>query len=579
MLPLILGFVAVLLEGAASLAEPWPLKVVLDNALKPRASQGWLNHLVFSLAGPDRYAIVKLAALSVLIIATLGAICAYVEKFLAMKVGQSVMHDLRLRVYAHIQRLSLAYHDEKRTGDLIGCLTSDIDAIQSFVATGLLGALVSALTLIGMAVVMFWLNWKFTMAALSVAPVLFAVVFRYTRRIKKASREVRTKEGEIVSLIQEVLTSTRLVKAFAREEHEQHRLEQQSLQSMNIALQMRSMKVMLPPIVDLIVAAGTCLVLYVGGRMALGGTLTAGSLVMFIWYLGKMYKPMRDLSKMTDAYAKAVSGYDRIKDVLGAEKDVRDLPGACPAPVFRGEIEFDHVTFSYREGDPVLKDVSLKLRPGQVAALVGPTGSGKTTIISLIARHYVPDGGGVGIDGVDVKLFQQRSLRSQISFVLQETLLFRGSVGYNIAYGKPEATPAEILRAAKLANAHEFIERMPQGYDTLVGERGVTLSGGQRQRIAIARAIICDAPILILDEPSTGLDAASEALVFEALDRLMKGRTSIVIAHHLATVHSADVIFVLQGGEIVQRGTHEELLSAGGLYADLYGLQEDPQGR
>ena len=311
--------------------------------------------------------------------------------------------------------------------------------------------------------------------------------------------------------------------------------------------------------------------------MALAGTLSSGSLVLFIWYLGKMYKPMRDLSKMTDAYAKAVSGYDRIKDVLAAGKDVLDLPSAGPAPAFRGEIEFDHVTFSYREDCTVLKDLSLKVQPGQVAALVGPTGSGKTTVVSLIARLYDPERGAVRIDGVDVKLFQQRSLRSQIAFVLQETLLFRGSVSYNIAYGKPDASPADILRAAKLANAHEFIERMPQGYDTIVGERGVTLSGGQRQRIAIARAIICDAPILILDEPSTGLDSASEALVFEALDRLMKGRTSIVIAHRLATVQSADVIFVLKSGQIVQRGTHEELLSAGGLYADLYGLQVDPQ--
>jgi ATP-binding cassette, subfamily B, bacterial len=577
-LPLSLGLAAVLLEGAANLAEPWPLKVVLDNALKAKSPQGWLNHLVVALAGPDRYAIVKLAAISIIVIAALGAICAYTEKFLAMKVGQSVMHDLRLRIYANIQRLSLAYHDETRTGDLIGCLTSDIDAIQSFVATGLLGALVSGFTLVGMAGVMLWLNWKFTLAALSVAPILFVVVYRYTRRIKKASREARTKEGEIISLIQEVLSSTRLVKAYAREDYEQRRLEQQSLQSMDIAMQMRNLKVMLPPIVDLIVAVGTCLVLFVGGRMALSGTLTSGSLVLFIWYLGKMYKPMRDLSKMTDGYAKAISGYDRIKDVLAADNDVRDLPDACPAPVFRGEIEFDHVTFSYRPGCPVLKDLRLKVRPGQIAALVGPTGSGKTTIVSLVARLYDPERGTVRIDGVDVKLFEQRSLRSQIAFVLQETLLFRGSVRYNIAYGKPDATGADILRAAKLANADEFIERMPQGYDTIIGERGVTLSGGQRQRIAIARAIICDAPILILDEAATGLDAASEVLVFEALDRLMRGRTSIVIAHRLATVQSADVIFVLKGGEIVQRGTHDQLLSEGGLYANLYGLQADPRG-
>jgi ATP-binding cassette, subfamily B, bacterial len=321
------------------------------------------------------------------------------------------------------------------------------------------------------------------------------------------------------------------------------------------------------------VAAGTCLVLWFGGRMVLRGTLSAGSLVLFIWYLGRMYKPMRELSKMTDGYSKAAIGYERIREVLETERQVKDLPGARRAPTFRGEVELDNVSFSYGPNYPILKKVSLTIEPGQLAALVGPTGGGKTTIISLIPRFYDPSAGTVRIDGTDVKLFQQRSLRHQISFVLQETLLFHGPVWYNIAYGKPEADRGEVLRAATLANAHEFIERLPQGYDTIIGERGMTLSGGQRQRIAIARAVIRNSPILVLDEPNSGLDAASEKLVFDALDRLMKGKTSIVIAHKLSTIRSADVIFVVDEGKIVERGNHTQLLNKGGLYAELHDMQ------
>jgi len=295
--------------------------------------------------------------------------------------------------------------------------------------------------------------------------------------------------------------------------------------------------------------------------------------VLFVWYLGRMYKPMRELSKMTDAYSKAAVGYERIREVLDTDRAVRDLPGARRAPVFRGRIEFNDVSFGYEPNYPVLKQVSMMVEPGQVAALVGPTGAGKTTIINLIPRFYDPDVGAVKIDGTDVKLFRQDSLRQQISFVLQETLLFHGPVWYNIAYGKPGASRAEITQAAELANAHEFIERMPEGYDTIIGERGVTLSGGQRQRIAIARAVIRQSPILILDEASTGLDAVSEKLVFEALDRLMEDKTSIVIAHRLPTVRSADQIFVVDRGEIVERGNHAELVRKGGLYSELHELQ------
>jgi subfamily B ATP-binding cassette protein MsbA len=314
-------------------------------------------------------------------------------------------------------------------------------------------------------------------------------------------------------------------------------------------------------------------VLWFGARLVLSGSLSPGSLVVFILYLGKMYKPMQELSKMTDAYSKALVGYERIQEVLETDKEVKDLPSATRAPRFKGKIEFDHVEFYYAPENPILKDLSLTIEPGQLAALVGPTGAGKTTIISLIPRFYDPISGAIKIDGTDIKQFKQKSLRQQLSFVLQETVLFQAPIWQNIAYGKPEASRAEILRAAEQANAQEFIEKLPEGYDTILGERGMTLSGGQRQRIAIARAIIRDTPILILDEPTSGLDAASEKLVFEALDRLMEGRTSIVIAHRLSTIRRADVIFVIKDGSIAEKGTHEELLKAGGLYSELDILQ------
>jgi ATP-binding cassette, subfamily B, bacterial len=571
---LLVGLVAVVGEGIADLLQPWPLKIVLDNVLQSRQIHGWLSPFILKLAGHDKLAILSFAAMAVLAIAVMDAICTYTDKYVTTSVGQWVMHDLRRMLYHHIQRLSLAYHDSKQTGDLISRATNDIDAIQTFITSGLLGALVNCLTLFGMVGVMLYLNWRFTLIALSIAPVLFIVVYSYTRRIKKASRAVRKKEGEMVSVMQEVLSSIRVVKAFTREEYEERRLEEESLESVEIAMRARSLKAKLSPLVGLIVAVGTAMVLWFGGRMALSGPgLSAGSLVVFIMYLTKMYKPMQELSKMTDTYSKASIGYERIQEVIDTDGEIKDLPGARPARRFKGNIEFDKVNFAYHPDRPILRDLSFKIEAGQVAALVGPTGAGKSTIISLISRFYDPISGVVKIDGQDIRSFQQKSLRQQMSFVLQETLLFHGTIWYNIAYGKPEATRREILRAAEMANANEFIDQLPEGYNTMVGERGVTLSGGQRQRIAIARAIIRNTPILILDEPSSGLDAASEKLVFEGLDRLMEGRTSIVIAHRLSTIRRANLIFVVQDGTIVESGKHEELLNSGGLYSELYKIQ------
>ena len=568
-----LAFVAVIGESVTDLLEPWPLKVVFDNVLGSKPLPKWLAVVVHSVAGTNKLAILSFVVVMVLAIATVGAVSTYFEKYLTTSVAQWVSHDLRRSLYNHIQKLSLSFHDNKRTGDLISRITSDIDTIQDFISQVLLGLIVNVLTLIGMLGVMFYLNWTFTLIALSVAPLLFVVVYAFTRRIKKASRDVRKNEGEIASIASEVLSSIHVVKAFTREDYEQQRFEKQSLETVESALAARSLKAKLTPAVEVIVAAGTCLVFWYGVRLVLAGTITAGSLLVFLIYLGKMYKPMRDLSKMTDTISKTQVGYERIREIAETDREVRNLPGARPAPRFKGEIEFRHVDFSYADRPLTLKDVNFKLESGQIGALVGPTGAGKTTIASLIARFYEPTGGQVMIDGQDVRRYKIKSLRRQISFVLQESLLFRAPIWQNIAYGRPEASRQQVIEAAKLANADEFIVQLPEGYDTLVGERGVTLSGGQRQRIAIARAIVRNSPILILDEPTSGLDAASEELVFDALQRLMKGKTSIVIAHRLATVQTADVIFVIDGGTIVQQGSHEELIKLDGLYAHLYQTQ------
>jgi subfamily B ATP-binding cassette protein MsbA len=568
-----LALVAVIFETAGDLLDPWPLVIIINSLVQSKPLKPWLAHIVNTVAGQDKFAILNFALVAVAAIAIVGAVGSYAEKYLTSSVGQWVMHDLRRTLYQHIHHLSLAEHDEKRTGDLVTRVTSDIEAVQDFITSALLGMLVNVLTIVGMVAWMLYLNWRFALIALSIVPALFFVVFIFTKRIKKASRAVRQKEGELANIVQEVFSSIRVVKAFSREEYEQSRFEDQSLENVETALRARSLKAKLSPIVEVLAAVGTCLVLGYGTRLALAGQISPGDLILFLAYLGKMYKPMRDLSKMGDTVSKASVSYERIQEVLNTVSRVRDLPRARRARTFKGKMEFDRVSFSYSPEQEILKEISFQIEPGQVAAFVGPSGAGKSTIVSLIPRFYDPTSGQVKIDGSDIRQYTLQSLREQMSFVLQDTVLFRVPIWQNIAYGKPEAQREEIIRAAKLANAHEFIEKMPEGYDTMVGERGVSLSGGQRQRVAIARAIIRNTPILLLDEPTSGLDAESELAVFEALGRLMEGKTSVVIAHHLATIQKADVIFVVKDFQIAERGTHAELLAAGGLYSELYGLQ------
>ena len=567
---LAIAFVAMLITSAADLLEPWPLKIIFDYVLGSKRMPAWLASVVDT---SNRIAILDFAAIAVVIIAVIGAISSYTNDYLSATVGKRVGYDLRRLLYHHVQRMSLSFYEHRQTGDMVVRLTSDIDAAESFISSAVLGIVLDVITLAGMAAVMFYLDWRFSLIGLSIAPFLFVTVYRFTRRIKRAAREVKKKESELASVVQESIASARVVKAFAQEDFEEDRLDHESQATVDLGLQARSVKAKLSPLVDVLVAIGTCLVLWYGVRLVMDNRLTAGALLVFVLYLGKMYKPMKDLSKMSDTLSKAAVSFDRIGEILAIESQVREAPDARPAPVFKGRIEFARVKFGYTPDQLVLKDVNLLVEPGERVALVGLTGSGKSTLIGLIPRMYDTLDGEITIDGENIRRYTLDSLHRQVSFVLQDAVLFRGSVAHNIAYGKPDATRDEIMLAAQLANAHEFIVRMPNGYDSIVGERGDTLSGGQRQRIAIARAIIRNSPILLLDEPTAALDADSEALIFEGLTRLTTGKTSITIAHRLATVRRADVIFVLQDGVISERGTHDELIVRNGLYARLFSKQ------
>jgi ATP-binding cassette, subfamily B, bacterial len=570
---LALAFLGALGETLADLLQPWPLKLLFDHIFSHRPLPPQVSSLVTLIFGQQTRELLYFVLATVIAIAALNAASSYMQDFFMPRISHWVIHDVRRQLYWHIQRLSLAYHDERRIGDLLSTLTGDIEAIRALVEQALIGLVINSLTLVGMIAIMLAIDWRFALLALSIVPPLFAAVYRLTRQIKQASRDVRRREGAVAAVAQEVLSSIRVVQAFTREDYEQARFEREHEQRVSAGIRARTLQARLRPTAELLVACGTVLVLWYGARQVLAGSLMPGALLVFLNYLTRLYKPMKELSKQTDIMSRAGAGLERITNILDTEQEVGDLPGAKPAPQFRGRIALKGVSFAYRAGERVLKDISFIVEPGEVVALVGSTGSGKTTLVSLIPRFHDPEAGQVCVDGRDVRSYTLASLRSQIGLVLQETVLFYGTVRDNIAYGRPEASFDEIVAATKAANAHEFIERLPSGYDTLIGERGVTLSGGQRQRLAIARTVIRDSPIVLLDEPTTGLDANSEALVLEGLSRLIAGRTAIIVAHRLATIRRAHTILVIERGEIVESGAHQELLRKGGRYAELHELQ------
>jgi ABC-type multidrug transport system fused ATPase/permease subunit len=570
---IVIILLAMLVETAMALAAPWPLKVILDNVLGTHKAPEWLDAIRNSLLGENKMALAAVAGIATVLIAALGAVASYIDNYYTESVGQWVAHDLRMRVYDHLQHLSLGFYDSHQTGALLSTITDDIKTIQNFASSSTLDMLVDLLTILGMLGVMLWLEFDFALIAVGVSPFLLLFVARLNRAVKRATHEVRRHQSDIVAVVEQGLESIRVVKAFGRQELEESRLKDVSQATVDAALKARRVKSLLSPAVTLVVALCTGFVLWHGTTLVLAGVMTIGSLTVFLAYLAKFFKPVQDLAKMSNTLAQTAVAMERVQTILDTQAMVPESADGREPGTLTGAITFDHVVFGYDPASPVLKGVNFSIAPGQLVGVVGATGGGKSTVVSLIPRFYDPGAGRVLIDSVDLREYKLQGLRSQIGFVLQDTVLFRGTVRDNIAYGRPDASEDEIVAAAKLANADEFITRMPKGYDSLIGERGLTLSGGQRQRIGIARAIIRDAPILILDEPTAALDTESEKLVIDALERLMKGRTVITIAHRLSTIRDAHKILVLKEGVVAEEGTHDELVARGGFYAELYRVQ------
>jgi ATP-binding cassette, subfamily B, bacterial len=552
------------------LLEPWPLKFVVDRVLLPDAQSAT------GIAFADRLdPLVLLAASAAAVVLLSGgrALTSYLSTVALALAGNRVLTEVRADLYRHLQRLSLSFHTGARSGDLITRLIGDIGRLQEVAVTAALPLVVNTVTLVGMVAVMGWINWQLTLIALCAFPLYAATLLRLTGRIRTAARKQRRVEGALAALAAESLSAIAVVQSYSLEPTLERAFVSRNRASLKDGVKASRLAAALERRTDLLVGLATGLVLLFGARMVLAGRMTPGDLIVFLSYLKNAFKPMRDVSKYTGRLSKAAASGERVVDILDRTPEVRDRPGSSPAPPLEGAVRFAGVTFGYTAGRPVLEGVDLDVAAGQVVALVGPSGAGKSSIASLLLRLYEPQAGLILLDGTEIRRFTLESVRRQIAVVLQDSVLFAATIGENIAYGDPQASREDVEAAARLANAHGFITALPHGYDTVVGERGATLSGGQRQRIAIARAAIRRAPILILDEPATGLDRRSEEEVLGALRAVSAGRTTFLIAHDLRTVTDADLIAYVEGGRVLECGAHELLLARGGRYAALYERQ------
>jgi ATP-binding cassette, subfamily B, bacterial len=556
--PLAGAFAASLGYAATRLAEPWPLKVVFDNVLAGMPLHTpfpWLDRLL----GDDRTAILVAATVALLVFAVLRSVFYYYESFLTARVGQELVTTLRRRLFAHVQRLPQSFHARASTGDLLTRLTGDILMLRELLVASLLSLVTETVVVVGFVAIMFLVEWRLALVAVVAVPVIFVAMTAYAGRMRVATRKQRRREGELAARLHEVLAGIHVVQLFAREDEEDQRLRSLNRRSVKTGLRATRLEAKLNRVVELTVAAATAAVLWFGAMQVLAGRLTPGELIVFFNYMQGFYRPLRRVSRVMQRASKASSCLERVTSVLDQECDLRDGPREAPA--FRGEIQFASVSFAYEDTREVLRDVDLVVAPGTMVAVVGPTGAGKTTLLGLVPRLHDPTRGAVLIDGIDIRELTLRSLRDRISVVPQDGMLFRGTIFENIAYGDLDATTEQVEEAARAACIHDFVASLPEGYGTIVGERGVSLSGGQRQRLAIARALVKDAPIVLLDEPTTHLDRQSQQLVVEALERLLAGRTAIVVAHRLETVRRADEVVVLENGRVVDRGRYDEVVA------------------
>ena len=570
----------VFLVAGFELLKPWPLQIIIDYVLggKTPPASG-------PIGGGPIGAFLSLPAGLLLLFACIGIVVIHFaagaltlwHNYTTIRVGQSMVNDLRGDIYAHLQRLSLAYHSRQRVGDLLYRITADSFAVQTMIMNGVLPILSAAILLGGMLIILFPMDPLLTVLALSIVPVLFVLIAGFNKKIVEVATEVRDKDSRVYSLVQWGMAAIKVVQAFTKEEEEHRRFMGASGESLNATLRLYNWQTLYSGGVNVIIALGTAVVVYAGARAVMSGNLSLGQLIVFIAYLAQLYAPINQITQSWGLIAGARVGAIRVFEVLETEADLKSGARRFPPEGAQGDIAWRGVSFRYRPETPVLNDIEFAVTAGSKVAVVGPTGAGKSTLLGLLPRFYDPTHGTVTIGGIDIRDYALNSLRSQIAMVLQPPLIFPLSVADNIAYGRPGADHAAIENAARLARIHDTIAGMPEGYETLLGEAGVPLSEGEKQRITIARALLRDAPILILDEPTSALDVSTEALVMEAIETLMTGRTTFIIAHRLSTVRRCNHIIVLRDGSIAEAGNFPELLRRGGIFAEYYRTQFAPE--
>ena len=548
-----------------NLLKPWPFKIIVDDIL-PNPKLVLVNHPTFgSVSG-----LVLILCVALIAIQLLWGIANWITNYLFVKIGLQALLKLRTDLYSYLQSLSLKYHDARRSSDSSFRVAYDSQSIQTIYNKGFTGIFGSTITLVGTFAIMLRMDWQLALLSLAVVPLLLGTIYFFAHRIRRESTFIQERESAVLAQAQEGLSSIRMVHAFGREEWEVRQFHQQAQQSLQANLRLTLTNVNSALVISTLMVFGTAAMYYVGTLHVLAGTLTLGSLLVFSAYLLMLYQPLESLTYTAWAMEGATAGAKRCFEVLDREDDVKDSPNAIAIMETKGAIALRNVSFAYAQDRDVLHNIDLQIPSNQIIALVGGTGAGKSTLLSLVPRFYDPTSGVVMLDGRDLRSITKKSLRANIAIVLQDTLLFSTTVRENIAYGRPGATDEEIVDAAKRAQADEFIRQLPDGYESSVGERGGHLSVGQRQRIGIARAFLKNAPILLLDEPTSALDPTTEAAIMETIKELMRGRTTLIATHRLATIHRVDQIVVLERGRVVEQGRGEELVAHGGVYAKLY---------